>query len=276
MGAFMHQSSSPARPHPSAWKRFIWLPAALILLIWLINTPPGLLGKLDAIAYAVCHRIPSHSYFFAGRQLPLCARCTGMYLGALAGLVYQFRKERRGGFPSWKIAIPFIISLVAFAVDGVNSYLHLIPGAPTAYASQNWLRLLTGSAFGLGMSVVLVPAFNQTAWADFLPSPPISNYQQIALLFVLAAALDGLVFSGYPVLLYPLALLSTGSVLLLLTLVYSMALLLIFRRENHYASWRGLTSFLVGGATLALLQITLLDYGRFWLTHTWQGFNLPG
>ena len=29
----------------------------ILLVVWLILTPPGLLGKADAIGYAVCHRI---------------------------------------------------------------------------------------------------------------------------------------------------------------------------------------------------------------------------
>jgi hypothetical protein len=41
-----------------------------LLLIWLILTPSGLLGKSDAVGYSVCHRFPSHSYFLgSGRFL---------------------------------------------------------------------------------------------------------------------------------------------------------------------------------------------------------------
>ena len=55
----------------------------ILLVLWLINTPPGLLGKSDAVGYAVCHRIPSHSFYFGDRPFSLCARCTGQYLGFL-------------------------------------------------------------------------------------------------------------------------------------------------------------------------------------------------
>ena len=40
-------------------------------------------GKADHIGYAVCHQISVRSYFFGDHQLPLCARCSGQYLGAL-------------------------------------------------------------------------------------------------------------------------------------------------------------------------------------------------
>src|SRR5512135_3248394 len=75
------------------------LAMAAVLLFggWLLNTPPGLLGKADAVGYSVCHRIDARSFHIGNRQLPLCVRCTGMYLGAMLGLVYQaFLAPRRG------------------------------------------------------------------------------------------------------------------------------------------------------------------------------------
>lgn len=34
----------------------------------------------------VCHQLPDRSFFLDGRQFPVCARCTGLYLSGLAGL----------------------------------------------------------------------------------------------------------------------------------------------------------------------------------------------
>ena len=76
----------------------VLLAVGLLLVGWLFNTPGGLLGKADAVGYAVCHRIDLRSFYIGDRQLPLCARCTGMYLGAMLGLVYQvFFGRRRAG-----------------------------------------------------------------------------------------------------------------------------------------------------------------------------------
>jgi uncharacterized membrane protein len=38
-----------------------------------------------AIGSVVCHQLPDRSFFVDGRQLPVCARCTGLYLGAAMG-----------------------------------------------------------------------------------------------------------------------------------------------------------------------------------------------
>ena len=37
--------------------------AVIVTVVWLSYTPPGLLGKADAIGYAVCHRISARSFF---------------------------------------------------------------------------------------------------------------------------------------------------------------------------------------------------------------------
>ena len=132
-----------------------------LIITWLYFTPDGLLGKADAIGYAICHRIAARSFFIGDRQMPLCARCTGMYLGAMIGLLYQMRLGRRGGMPSTKIAIVLGVFFVAFGIDGVNSYLHFFPNAPTLYEPQNWLRLVTGTGLGIGMACVLLPVLTR-------------------------------------------------------------------------------------------------------------------
>ena len=35
----------------------------------------------------VCHQLPDRSFHVSGIQLPVCARCTGLYLGAAAGML---------------------------------------------------------------------------------------------------------------------------------------------------------------------------------------------
>jgi uncharacterized membrane protein len=256
------------------WKFLVWLAAGALLLAWLIETPPGLLGKMDAIAYSVCHRIASHSFFLEDRALPLCARCTGMYLGALVGLAYQARGGRKGAFPGWKMAIPFLIFVGAFGFDGINSYLHFLPGAPGLYPPMNWLRLVTGTGMGLAMAAILAPAFRQTLWMDWVPQPAFARFSQLGGVLLAGAAVDLLVLSGNPLILYPIAIISSLGVLVLLSLIYTMVLVMLFKKENQFTSFRPLTLFLVGGFTLALLQISLLDLGRFLLTGTWAGFNL--
>jgi hypothetical protein len=90
----------------------------------------------------------------------------------------------------------------------------------------------------------------------------------------MALALDGIVLTENPLLLYPLALLSSVGVMILLTLVYTMVWVMIFRLENKAQRVEHLLVPLAGGFGLALIQIALLDLLRYALTGTWDGFHL--
>lgn len=255
--------------------KFVAAGVFLLLLGWLLNTPPGLLGKADAVGYAVCHRIDLRSFHLGERQLPLCARCTGMYLGAMGALVFQLIVgRRRTGMPSKIVLIMLAVMVSAFVLDGGNSFLSLIPGVPILYQPANWLRLLTGTGMGIVISAALFPGFNQTVWKDADSRAALGSLKVFSLLIGLGLLLDLLVLSGNPLILYPLALVSAAGVLVLLTMVYSMVWVLILHTENRYIHISQMFLPMIGGFGFALLQIILLDLGRYLLTGTWDGFHL--
>jgi uncharacterized membrane protein len=201
----------PTLKRIASYARYLIIPAALIVITaWLINTPPGLLGKADGIGYAVCHRISERSFHIGDRQLPLCARCSGMYLGAMIGLIYQvFVSRKRQKFPPWSVAVPLIIFVIAFGIDGSNSYLYLIktvsPGAlpqiPNLYIPNNILRLFTGSGMGLGLAAILYPAFNQTAWADAEDKHAL-DWKGLLILIGITVIVNLLILTDSPIILY--------------------------------------------------------------------------
>lgn len=256
-----------------AEKILVPLVVALLFFGWLLNTPPGLLGKADALGYAVCHRIAVRSFLLGERALPLCARCSGMYLGALLGLGYQsilFR--RRAGMPPKSVLVVFGLFVVAFGIDGVNSYFHLFPGFTGIYEPQNWLRLLTGTGMGLALAGMVFPAFNQTVWRGWDATPAFKNVLSLLPLVFLALVLVGVVLTENPLILYPLALISAAGVLILLGLVYTMLWMMVRRMENQFESVSQIVFPLLGGLGIALLQVIALDWVRYLLTGSWEGF----
>jgi uncharacterized membrane protein len=248
---------------------------AALLTVWLVKTPPGLLGKIDAIGYAVCHQAPARSFLIGDRPTPLCARCSGMYLGALAGIFYLMRLGRRGEIPPLKIGLVLILCVAAFGMDGLNSFTRLIPGFPFLYQSQNWLRLATGTGMGLGIAAVLVPVFNQAVWIDYSELSALGEWRHLGILFGIGIFLDLGVYSQNPLLIYPLAVLSGLGVLLILSMVYTIIWVLFSKTENRYYHIQELWVPLLAGFLTALLQISMIDAGRFLLTGTWAGIPLP-
>jgi uncharacterized membrane protein len=267
----------------SASKYLVIAAALLVFIGWFINTPPGLFGKADAIGYSVCHRIGERSFHIGSYQLPLCARCSGMYLGAVTGLVFQsIIGWKRVKIPHWSIIALLVVFVAAFGIDGSNSYLYLLkqvspgilPNIPNIYVPNNTLRLLTGSGMGLGMAVMLFPAYNQTVWADGEDKPAIPGWKAFGLLLGIQVIFDLLVLTESPVVLYPLAIISALGVWLLLTLVYSMVWVLVMGQDNKFMKLRQLWLPLLAGLTIAMIQTAAIDALRFWVTGTWGGFPL--
>ena len=263
----------PKRAPASRW--FAFLIASVIFGLWLLYTPRGLLGKADAVGYAVCHRIDLRSFQLGLRQLPLCARCTGMYLGVLLALAYYFvRRPKAGRYPSRRLCALLILFAVIWAVDGLNSYLHLVPDMSGGYPPSNTLRLITGALIGICLATLVYPAFNQFAWQEFNREPVLRSFGDLGTLLVFTAGIILLVLTGNPLILYPLALISAFSVVLLLTVVYSTVVMTVLRRENQATQWRQLLVPLFLGWAIAVIQIGIIDLIRFWLTGTWDGFHL--
>jgi uncharacterized membrane protein len=244
----------------------------IVLSIWLYETPPGLLGKMDAIGYAVCHRIVTHSYLIGDRALPLCARCTGMHLGSILGLFYLSRRGKRGGLPLKKFLVIFFLFLVAFGIDGINSYLNVISRFPFLYTTQNWMRLTSGAFVGIGIAAILFPIFNQSMWRDWLEEPVLNNWKQMGLMILIAVLIIFAILSENPILVYPLAILSALNVILVLGIIYTIIWVMVTRRDNQFDHLKQLRWYFLAGLTTAILQIAAMDYLRFMLTGTWNGF----
>lgn len=275
--------NASAQPRLANFSRFlIPIAAILVFAVWFSFTPPGLLGKADAIGYAICHRIDERSFQLGDRQLPLCARCTGeFYAAGISLLFFAIVSPRKSGMPGWKLGAPLLLFLAAFAVDGTNSFFYLFKqtaaGAldhiPNLYIPNNTLRLLTGSGMGIALACVLYPAFNQSAWKDTDPGRALS-WKKLGILIGIVLLVNLAVLTESPIVLYPIAILSVLGVLALLVLVLSMVWILIMRQENEFVSLKQMWMPFLAGTTLAFLMIGAIDLLRFQLTGTWGAFPL--
>ena len=276
------QSQSNLPRFNAVLRWIIPLAATLTLAAWFYIAPPGILGKADAIGYAVCHRIDERSFQILGRQLPLCARCTGEFNAAALALIFQgFASRRRNKLPSRGILAVLVLFFLAFAVDGSNSYLYLLkqssPGIldaiPNLYVPNNTLRLFTGSGMGIALAAVLYPVVQQTVWRESDERSAL-EWKSFGILTAIILIVDLLVLTDSPIVLYPVAILSALGVLGLLTMVFSILWMIIMRTENSFDTFGQLWLSGAAGLTLALLLIVGIDLFRYTVTGTWSGF--PG
>lgn len=98
--------------------------------------------KRMKIGFVFCHRRKERSIKMLGYTLPLCARCTGLWLGF--GLGFFFRIL--GLHTSLSLTVTFMLPLV---IDGLTQLLEL-------RESNNLLRLLTGILFGIATSTLFL------------------------------------------------------------------------------------------------------------------------
>ncbi|MEW6084410.1 MAG: DUF2085 domain-containing protein [Chloroflexota bacterium] len=258
---------------------FIPIAALLAFSAWFYIAPPGLLGKADAIGYAVCHRIDERSFHIGERQLPLCARCTGEFNAAAIALIFfAIASGKKSGMPGWKLGAPLLLFFIAFGVDGSNSYLYLLKqtsdsafqNIPNLYIPNNTLRLFTGSGMGIALASILFPAFNQTVW-QAADTERALDWKKLGALIGIIVLIDILILSENPVVLYPISILSALGVLALLTLVFTMAWLMVMRQEKSFNRLAEMWMPFLAGLTLAFLMIAAIDLLRFNLTGTWGG-----
>jgi uncharacterized membrane protein len=261
---------------------FVPVAATLAFAAWMYVSPEGALGKLDAIGYAVCHRIDARSFQIDDRQLPLCARCTGEFYAAGVALIFQvFISGKRSRLPSRGIIAVLVLFFLAFGIDGSNSYLFLLKqtshGAlekiPNLYIPNNTLRLFTGSGMGIALAAVLYPVVNQTLWRK-LDDRPSLEWKSFGILVGLIIALNLLVLTDSPIILYPIAYLSALGTLSLLVIVFAILWIMIMRQDNTLENPRELWLPFLSGFTLAMLMLLSIDLLRIQLTGTWSGF--PG
>ena len=84
-----------------------------------------------------CHQMPERSFFYKGRQFPVCARCTGVSIGQTTAIILALFKR----FLSFPSAL-FLLLIMGF--DWGIQAIHM-------KESTNSRRLITGFCGGLGL-----------------------------------------------------------------------------------------------------------------------------
>jgi uncharacterized membrane protein len=104
----------------------------------LTHSSPGTPGfRAAALVYTgarvVCHQQSARSFHAWNAQLPVCARCTGLYMaapaGALAGLIAIVRRRRREAAPerSRRWRVPLLLSAAPIVVTVAQEWGRLAP-----------------------------------------------------------------------------------------------------------------------------------------------------
>ncbi len=266
--------AATVRPGTQWGASFPMPPVVLVILVVLVGLAlfgPGTLQyKLDVLGFAVCHQIVSHSFVIGGHPLPVCARCTGIYLGAGVSLgLLAILRPGATGLPSPGMITLLSLMFLTMVADGLNSTVQSLPEGHGLWETTNLLRLSTGSLAGMALAFVLYPLFNDTFWhrdrvrnESSLAQPfEIFGYA-VAVVVPVALTLSSADDQSAVPIYWLIALLSVGGILLLLTLANTMILIMVTHREAVITSWPAAWTPLLLALLLALGELLLLGYVR--------------
>ena len=132
---------------------------ALTWLALLIAAPagPSILATLTyAVGAIVCHQIPERSFHVAGFQLPVCARCLGIYAGfamtaSFTAAMGSRLASRSGQFTARAARRAFIVGATPTAVTLALEWSGVWRGT-------NIVRAMAGLALGSGVAFVVMSA----------------------------------------------------------------------------------------------------------------------
>jgi uncharacterized membrane protein len=224
-----------------------------------------LLRWLDS---GICAQLPTHSFYPGGERLPLCARNTGIYLGFIITLLtlYASGRGRAQRLPPWPITLVLLGGVAAMAVDGFNSFL-LDLGLAHLYQPDNLLRLASGLATGLALAVLALPPVNYLLWRSASQERSVASWTAFLLLipglilgFLAVASQSGLA-------LYPIALLTSLGLLLVISSFNLIVVLTISKRQQVFDVLQQLLPLFSLVLVLGVAELLLLAQLKFSLLH---------
>jgi uncharacterized membrane protein len=105
-----------------------------------------------AVGHLICHQLPVRSFHLWGAALPVCARCTGIYVGAavMAAIVISARPPRTtpsAAETRWLLGAGLFPTLLTLAYEWT-----------TGVMPANWIRALAGAPLGAAVMWLVATA----------------------------------------------------------------------------------------------------------------------
>ena len=138
---------------------FVWAITATLTLLFvsmIVVAPVAQAYGYSSIALVIyttfgkfCHQIPERSFFIDGHPFAICARCTGIYFGFAAGVMFYplVRSLNRVDAPGRKW---LVLALVPTAIDFVLDFFGILENTHLS-------RFVTGALLGGVTAFYVVP-----------------------------------------------------------------------------------------------------------------------
>jgi uncharacterized membrane protein len=150
---------------------------SLALMTAIIGAPVALSSGHGALALGIystfshlCHQLSDRSFFIAGHQFAVCARCTGLYAGfTVATLVYPLMRSLRQTDPPQRLWL--FLAAVPLAIDFSLGFFGI-------WENTHLSRFVTGALLGSVAVLYVMPGLIDLSlmkWRGALGRGVISN-----------------------------------------------------------------------------------------------------
>ena len=144
---------------------------AVMALLWPLAQAASVVGTVHGsesvltaavriVGSRICHRRPERSFHTAGVQWPVCARCSGVYVGAAVGVWWGFATACRRWIGSGQMRLVLLLAALPTAVSWM---LEWGAGVPVTNVVRAWSAVPLGAAAGAAIVAVVAraPKLNQ-------------------------------------------------------------------------------------------------------------------
>jgi uncharacterized membrane protein len=151
---------------------------ALAALAWvaLLLLAPVAHSSIATLTYAigavVCHQIPERSFHLAGAQLPVCARCIGIYAGAAAAASIHALAILVADSARWRTLTPRAARGV-FLVSALPTIVTVALEWAGLWRGSNIVRAIAGGVVGIGGALVVMSVVATLHYSGCLRRRPI-------------------------------------------------------------------------------------------------------
>jgi uncharacterized membrane protein len=247
--------------------------AAIVFAIFAI-APGNVASKTHLALHGLCAQRPSHSLQIGGSTLPMDARMTGIYIGAMATLIWLIaaRRLKSARVPSLSVLAVLAVCGLALAVDGFNALLVDLRFR-NFYEPSNALRLATGVLAGTSLGVALGHLFAGSIWAKSNRGQAVvTRPAELVVPIGASAAVSALALLDLPLLYAPFAVgLLVAAIGVFWVLAITVLALLTGRGWSCH-TWGDLAPLALMSLVAAIATISALALARFAAE---QLFGLP-
>jgi len=189
---------------------------------------------LDFLGSGICHQKILVTFEYNKVYMPVCSRCTGIYIGFLFSLIILLLIERRikSEVPSTKVLVSITASVLFIGLDiFLTSYGIVEP--------NNLIRFITGFIVGWGFALIILPLSNSVMWQKAVKRKYLEKKINISIWLIAGVVVSFLFFISYKSLLTLWGFFSILGLMLFYAFIFLILLFTFLRKISNNIKSKG-------------------------------------